>query len=205
MTMNNILMVQTSLNGDSSTSNQLATKLAEGLTEQVSSASDKITIRDLVSKPLPHLSQSEMASWMIAPEQRTPQQAEQANLSELLIEELQSSDTLIIGMPLYNFGVPSTFKAWIDRIARAGITFRYTENGPEGLLGGKKVYIVATRGGMYQGTAKDSQTQYLTDVFAFLGLSDIHFIYAEGLNMPGGDERLQLATDEINRISEINL
>jgi FMN-dependent NADH-azoreductase len=146
-----------------------------------------------------------MASWMVAPEQRNPQQAEQASLSELLIEELQGSDTLVIGMPLYNFGVPSTFKAWIDRIARAGITFRYTENGPEGLLNGKKVYIVATRGGMYKGTAKDSQTQYLTDVLGFLGMHEVNFIYAEGLHMPGGDVRLQLATDEINSIGESDL
>ena len=92
-------------------------------------------------------------------------------------------------MPMYNFGVPSTFKAWIDRIARAGITFKYTETGPVGLLKDKKVIIVAARGGLYEGTDKDTQSKYLTDVLGFLGLTDVTFVYAEGLAMSDNQEQ----------------
>ena len=94
-------------------------------------------------------------------------------------------------------GVPSTFKAWVDRVARAGITFNYTENGPVGLLNNKKVIIVATRGGIYKGTEKDSQSQFLKDFFSFIGLGDIQFIYAEGLNMPDGDLSFKGAQSDI--------
>ncbi len=89
----------------------------------------------------------------------------------------------MIGVPMYNFGIPSTLKAYFDHIARAGLTFRYTENGPEGLLTGKKAYIFATRGGQYAGTALDTQSAYIRDFLAFLGITDVEFIYAEGLNM----------------------
>ncbi len=196
--MQNILIVQSSLNGDQSQSNQLANQLASVFKQQ---GNHTTTIRDLVTSPLPHLSKDEMLAWMTPSQDRTPEQAELAVLSEQLIAELKQSDTLIVPMPLYNFSVPSTFKAWIDRVARAGITFQYTENGPQGLLTNKKVYVIATRGGMYQGTEKDSQTQYLNDVFSFLGMDNIEFIYAEGLNMQGGEKRLEAATDSINALS----
>ena len=100
---------------------------------------------------------------------------------------------LVIGMPMYNFGVPSTFKAWVDRLARAGVTFKYTENGPVGLLADKKVVVLAARGGQYVGTAKDTQTTYLKDFFAFVGLTDVEFVYAEGLAM--GEESFNGAMD----------
>jgi FMN-dependent NADH-azoreductase len=110
---------------------------------------------------------------------------------------------VIIGMPMYNFGVPSTFKAWIDRVARAGITFKYTETGPQGLLTNKKVYVLAARGGKYAGTPKDSQSQYLKDVLGFIGLNDIKFVYVEGLAM-GGDaaqSAWSFAEKELDRLS----
>lgn len=196
--MKNILIVQSSLNEAQSQSNQLANQLVSALQQQ----GDYTTvIRDLVSSPLPHLNKPEMAAWMTPSEDRTSEEVELNALSNELITELQHSDTIIVPMPLYNFSVPSTFKAWIDRVARAGITFQYTENGPQGLLTNKKVYVIATRGGIYKGTEKDSQTQYLNDVFSFLGMNNIEFIYAEGLNMQGGENRFEAAKDSINALS----
>lgn len=123
-------------------------------------------------------------------------------LSDQLIAELQTADSIVLGMPMYNFGVPSTFKAWIDRVARAGITFNYTQQGPVGLLTGKKVYTLAARGGMYAGSPKDSQSQYLKNVFAFLGMTDVEFIYAEGLAMGTDSSKnaWQTAEEHISRL-----
>ena len=104
---------------------------------------------------------------------------------------------------MYNLGIPSTLKSWIDQIARAGITFRYTENGPQGLLNGKKVYVLATRGGVYAGTSFDTQTDYVKNFFGFIGITDVEFIYAEGLNM--GEESktaaLKAAHETVNRLA----
>lgn len=195
--MKNILVVKSSLNTDQSQSNQLAGKLASSL------SSDKTTVteRDLVKQPLDHLNQAEMNAWRTPVEERSDDQHTLAHVSDELIEEVQASDAIVIGMPMYNFGVPSPFKAWIDRIARAGVTFQYTENGPVGLLQGKKVFVIATRGGVYKDTVKDTQTQYLKNVLAFLGMVDVQFIYAEGLNMQGGEERLQAAIDAIDGLN----
>ena len=96
---------------------------------------------------------------------------------------------IVIGVPMYNFGVPAQLKNWIDAIARAGVTFRYTEKGPEGLLKGKKVYVALTRGGKYRNTPADTQVPYLTTVLGFLGMTDVQFVYAEGLAMGPDAER----------------
>ena len=103
---------------------------------------------------------------------------------------------LVIGLPMYNFGVPSSLKAWFDHVARAGTTFRYTEQGPEGLMKGKKVYVLATRGGYHAGTAADQQTPFVRRFLSFLGMDDVEFVYAEGLAT--GDENRQQALDEAN-------
>jgi FMN-dependent NADH-azoreductase len=100
---------------------------------------------------------------------------------------------VVLGVPMYNFGVPAQLKNWIDAISRAKVTFRYTENGPEGLLQGKKVYVALTRGGKYRDTPADSQVPYLKTVLGFLGMTDIQFVYAEGLALGGEAERAALA------------
>jgi len=104
-----------------------------------------------------------------------------AAYSDRLIDELRAADVVVLGLPMYNFGVPSSLKAYFDHVARAGVTFRYTAQGPQGLLTGKKGYVLATRGGFYRGTSRDSQSSYVRDFFAFLGIDDVEFIYAEGL------------------------
>src|SRR5881296_633156 len=120
--------------------------------------------------------------------------------SDALIDELKRADVLVLGLPMYNFGVPSTLKAYIDHIARAGATFKYTEKGPVGLLTGKKAYVFATRGGLYAGTPLDTQTAYVRDMLRFLGINDVEFVYAEGLAI--GAERKAAALSEAQRAIE---
>ena len=109
--------------------------------------------------------------------------AEAGARSDALVAELQAADVLVIGLPMYNFNVPSTFKAWFDHVARAGVTFRYTSDGPQGLLTGKTAYILGARGGVYSGTANDHQEPYIRQMLGFLGITDVEFVYAEGLAM----------------------
>tara|TARA_R110000868_G_scaffold145327_12_gene365494 strand:- start:437 stop:1102 length:666 start_codon:yes stop_codon:yes gene_type:complete len=199
--MKNILVVNSSLSGENGNSNKLTSKLVARL--KVEHNNINVVERNLTTMNLPHLSMEEMVAWGTESGSRTSAQAALANFSETLIAELQDADTLIIGMPMYNFGVPSTFKAWIDRVARAGITFKYTETGPQGLLTNKKVYVLAARGGKYAGTAKDSQSQYLKDVLAFIGLSDVEFVYVEGLAMgvDSAESAWSFAEQELERLT----
>ena len=195
--MNQVLFIKTSLNDELSKSNTLASELITKFKKQTNA---NIVTRDVAKQPLPHLTLLEMEAWGTPQHERTEQQHDLATLSITLVEELKNSDTVVVAMPMYNFGVPSTFKSWVDRVARAGITFNYTENGPVGLLKNKNVIIVATRGGLYQGTVKDSQSQFLKDFFSFIGLSNVRFIYAEGLNMPDSHVNLAKAQSEIDSI-----
>lgn len=197
--MKNVLVINSSLNGENGNSTKLATHFADQLKKNKAL---NFIERDLSQMNLPHLGQDEMAAWMTPANERSAQQKLLAELSDELIAEVKASDTLVIGMPMYNFGIPSVFKAWIDRIARAGITFRYTENGPQGLLENKKVIVLAARGGIYAGTAKDTQTQYLKDFFAFIGITDVEFIYAEGLAMATKEQSWQKAQEKIIELIE---
>ena len=113
---------------------------------------------------------------------------------DALIAEMKAADVIVLGVPMYNFGVPAQLKNWIDAISRAGVTFRYTEKGPEGLLKGKNVYVALTRGGKYRNTPADTQVPYLQTVLAFLGMTDVHFVYAEGLAMGPDAERTAIAS-----------
>ena len=196
--MNNILFLKTSLNGAHANSNKIAYEL---ITKLKAKTGDNVIVQDVASYPLPHLSQLELDAWMTPELERTDEQKSIARVSDSLIEELKISDTIVLAIPMYNFGTPSSFKAWADRVARAGITFQYSENGPVGLLKNKKVIVVATRGGIYKNTPKDSQTQFLKNFFSFIGIDDIQFIYAEGLNMPDGDKKLLEAQAEIENFS----
>jgi len=153
-----------------------------------------VIARDLATNTVPHLTAERFQAFLAKPEARTLAQQKVVNESDALIDELQRADTIVIGLPMYNFGVPSTLKAYFDHIARAGVTFRYTEKGPEGLLKGKKAYVFATRGGLYVGTPLDTQTAYVRDFLRFLGIDDVEFIYAEGLAM--GDAKRDVALAE---------
>ena len=116
-------------------------------------------------------------------EQRRAVQAARVALDDAAIAQVQAADAIVLGVPMYNYGIPAQLKHWIDAIARAGVTFRYTAQGPEGLLKGKTVYVALARGGRHRDTPADTQVPYLKTVLGFLGMTDVHFIYAEGLNM----------------------
>ncbi|HYE35866.1 FMN-dependent NADH-azoreductase [Methylocaldum sp.] len=142
---------------------------------------DRVITRDLTRGPIPHLDETTLTGFFTPAEQRNPEQQAAVRLSDALIAELLAADVVVLGVPMYNFGIPSTLKAWIDHVARAGITFKYTENGPVGLIQGKQVFVLAARGGVHQGTPQDTQTGYLRNVLGFLGMTDVRFVYAEGL------------------------
>ncbi|MBS3955886.1 MAG: NAD(P)H-dependent oxidoreductase [Methylomicrobium sp.] len=162
----------------------------------------QVKVRDLATEPLPHLDAQRVSAFFASPGDRTPEQKRFVIESDTLINEIKQSNVIVIGLPMYNFGIPSTLKAYFDQIARAGLTFRYTENGPEGLLTDKKVFVFATRGGKYAGTPLDSQTTYVRDFLNFLGISEIEFIYAEGLNMGEEMKDKALATAH-QRLAEL--
>ncbi len=196
--MKTILQINSSLFGEQGQSSKMANDFVAQL--QANSDATQLLRRDLHADPLPHLDGQRFAAFTTpAAERDTAQQAVVAE-SDTLINELRDADIIVLGMPLYNLGVPSTFKAYIDHVARAGETFRYTANGPEGLLENKKVYIFAARGGKYEGTAMDTQSAYLRHILGLMGIKDIEFVYAEGLNM-GGDvaEQALVAAQDLIR------
>ena len=177
----NILQINASARREGANSTRVANSIVARL--HVAKPGATLTLRDLAVTPHPVLDEAALGALFTPAEQRTPEQAARVALDDALIAEIQAHDTIVLGVPMYNFGIPVQLKSWIDAIARAGVTFRYTANGPEGLLKGKKVYVALARGGLYRDTANDSQVPYLKAVLGFLGLTDVHFIYAEGLAM----------------------
>jgi FMN-dependent NADH-azoreductase len=162
----------------------------------------QVIVRDLARSPVPHLDAARFGAFLAKPESRSAEQRSVIAYSDELVEELRRADVVVIGLPMYNFGVPSTLKAYFDHVARAGVTFRYTEKGAVGLLTGKKVYVFTTRGGKYLGTPFDLETGFVRQFLAFIGLDDIEFIYAEGLAL-GADSvqsSVAAARREIERI-----
>ncbi|MDO9146794.1 MAG: NAD(P)H-dependent oxidoreductase [Hydrogenophaga sp.] len=177
----NILQINASARREGANSTKVANSVVERL--KAANPTATLTLRDLAVTPHPVLDEAALGALFTPAEQRTAEQAARVALDDALIAEIQAHDILVLGVPMYNFGVPVQLKAWIDAIARAGTTFRYTATGPEGLLKGKTVYVALARGGLYRDTANDSQVPYLKAVLGFLGLTDVRFIYAEGLAM----------------------
>ncbi|MDR5737428.1 MULTISPECIES: NAD(P)H-dependent oxidoreductase [unclassified Caballeronia] len=179
--MTTILQINSAARSQGAQSTLLADELTAKL--QQSNPGAKVAVRNLLADNLPHLDDATLGAFFTPADQRSAEQAAIVAKSDALIAELQAADIVVIAAPLYNFGISSQLKAYFDQIARAGITFRYTANGPEGLVTGKKVFVVSARGGKYVGTPHDSQTPYLQSFLGFLGMTDVNFIYAEGLNM----------------------
>jgi len=177
--MSTLLQINASIHGENGQSSQLASRFVAAWHQR--NPQTRIVHRDLAGEPVPHLTAERFAAFLAAPQQRDAAQHAVAQYSENLIEEIKQADVIVLGLPMYNFGVPSQLKAYFDHIARAGLTFRYTAQGPVGLLGGKKVYVFAARGGLYAGSPLDTQTQYVRDFLRFLGIEDVEFVYAEGL------------------------
>ena len=181
-----LLHIDSSILGDNSVSRQLS----QTIVEQWRQAHTRLEIsyRDLAAEAPGHLSAEILGAGFIDPQLHSPVQRDETALSASLLEEFLAADVIVLGAPMYNFSIPSQLKAWLDRVLVRGRTFKYTENGPVGLAGGKKVVIVSSRGGMYgEGSPArlmDHQESYLETVLGFMGITDVSVIRAEGVNMP---------------------
>ncbi|MCY1404500.1 FMN-dependent NADH-azoreductase 1 [compost metagenome] len=195
-----LLHIDSSILGDASASRQLSREVVDAW--RAAEAGLQVTYRDLAADAISHLSAASLVAAGTPAELRDAAQKHEAALGETSIEEFLAADAIVIGAPMYNFTIPSQLKAWIDRIAVAGQTFRYTEAGPEGLCGGKKVVIVSTSGGMHAGQATGvAHEEYLKLLFGFIGITDIEIVRAEGLAY-GDDVRSKAMSAAHSQISE---
>lgn len=180
--MKNILLIESSPRGSDSYSNQAARSIVNELQRRNPGA--KVVARDLGQNPPPHVGQAFATGQYAAPEQRTPEQAKAIELSDTYIDELFAADTIVMAVPMHNFGLPSTLKAWIDHIGRAGRTFTFSSNGPEGLVKGKHAILILASGGVYSlGPMKplDFTEPYLRTVLGFIGITDVDVVRVEGV------------------------
>ena len=199
--MSTLLQIKSSLFSDGGHSSRLADRFVAAWRQ--ANPDGRVVVRDLAREPVPHLDAERFAAFAARTPERTPRQQAVLAQSDALIAELRQADVVVLGVPMYNFGVPSTLKAYFDHVARAGVTFRYTDKGSVGLLTGKKVFVFAARGGRYAGTPRDTQTGFLREFLGFLGMTDVEFVYAEGLAIgeAARDEALAAADAAIERLA----
>jgi FMN-dependent NADH-azoreductase len=190
--MKTLLQINASLFSENGQSSRLAEQFVAQW--RAANPNGNVLARDVSADPVPHLTAQRFGALIAKPEDRTSEQQAVVDFSDALIDEIKRADVIALGLPMYNFGIPSTLKAYFDHIARAGVTFRYTDSGPVGLFTGKKVVAFAARGGAYAGTPLDTQTAYVRDFLRFIGLSDVEFVYAEGLNLGEQSKQVSLAT-----------
>jgi len=177
--MNTLLQIKSSIFSDGGQSSRLADRYVAAWRE--TNPDGQVIVRDLAVQPVPHLDGARFGAFLSKPGERTAAQQDVVDYSDELIEELRNADVIVLGLPMYNFGVPSGLKAYFDHIARAGVTFRYTEKGPQGLLNGKRAIVFAARGGIHAGQPSDTQTGFIRTFLGFLGITDVQFVFAEGL------------------------
>ena len=195
----NILQVNSSARADASHSTRLANDLVGQL--RAARPDARLTVRDVGRHPHPALDEAALQALFTPADQRTPAQAARVAQDDALIAELQAADVVVLAVPMYNFGVPAALKNWIDAIARAKVTFTYGEKGPVGLLTGKTVYVVTTRGGIYRDAPADTQVPYLRTTLGFLGMTDVRVVYAEGLAL-GPDAEQKAFASAAQQITE---
>jgi FMN-dependent NADH-azoreductase len=189
-----IVHLDTSFNGREASSSLLASKLVNRLTE---GAEAQVYYRDLSQEGLGHLTEEIFMGFQLPAEQRNEVQLASTAKSDEYIAELQDADALVVAVPMYNFSTPSQFKSWVDHVARAGVSFSYTPEGPKGLLNIKKAYVIATRGGQYAGTGYDFQAPWLEQVLKFIGVQEVEFIFAEAQATEQAAEAFQQAEQQI--------
>ncbi|MGC6231110.1 FMN-dependent NADH-azoreductase [Hafnia paralvei] len=177
--MSKVLVLKSSILANYSQSNVLADYFVEQWRQQHSD--DQIQVRDLAADPIPVLDGELVGALRPSDAPLTPRQQDALDLSNTLIKELKASDVIVIAAPMYNFNISTQLKNYFDLVARAGVTFRYTEAGPEGLLKGKKVYVLTSRGGIHKDTDTDLVTPYLRVFLGFIGLTDVEFVFEEGI------------------------
>ena len=179
--MSRILVIESSARQQGSVSRELTQQFIANW--QAAHPADQVQVRDLAAEPVPHLDATLLGGWMTPSEQQNDAEKAALARSNQLTDELLAADVLVLAAPMYNFAIPSTLKAWLDHVLRAGVTFKYTETGPQGLLTGKRAFVLTARGGIYAGSALDHQEPYLRQALAFVGIHDVQFIHAEGLNL----------------------
>lgn len=199
--MSRILYLQNSLFGADGQSSRLALAFIDGYREQ--HPGTEVVTRDLITDGVPHLDLERAGALRGFSDDLNDAQRAVLAQSDILVRELREADLVVIGMPMYNFGAPTQFKAWIDHIARAGVTFKYTDSGSVGLIDDKPVRVFAAHGGQHAGQPYETTTAFVKQIFGFMGIQDVRFIYAEGLNM--GDEISQrgLARAEADIAAEL--
>lgn len=190
----NILQINSSARSTGSESTRMGDAIVARL--QATHTGATLERRDLASNPHPVLDEATLGALFTPAAQRTAEQAARVALDDALIAQVQAADAIVIGAPMYNFGMTVQLKSWFDAIARAGVTFRYTATGPEGLLKGKKAYVALSRGGFHKGSASDAQQAHLKILLGFLGITDVTFVYSEGHGM--GPEAVAKAQAQAN-------
>ena len=195
--MTNILRVESSIKGEASVSRKLTDRIIARLTAADPGAT--VTLRDL-STGVPHIDGAWMGAVFTPAETRTPEQADRAAYSDTLLAEVRAADTLVIALPVYNFGVPAPLKGWIDHLARKGETFQYTEAGPEGLLKGKRAIVALSSDGTKIGSEIDFASGYIRHMLGFFGITDVDFIAADQMVF-GPEETLKKAEAQIDALA----
>ncbi|WNN42465.1 MULTISPECIES: FMN-dependent NADH-azoreductase [Winslowiella] len=196
--MSKVLVLKSSILAGYSQSGQLA----DFYVEQAKSAGDDVTVRDLAANPIPVLDGELVGALRPSEAPLTPRQQEALALSDELIAELQAHDTVVIAAPMYNFNIPTQLKNYFDLIARAGVTFRYTEAGPEGLVKNKRAVIISSRGGIHKDTPTDLLTPYVKLFLGFIGITDVNFVFAEGIAY-GPEVATKASTEAKDAIKQI--
>jgi len=181
--MSQVLVIESSARKQGSISRELTAQFIAQW--QAAHPGDTITVRDLAVDQVPHLDMDLLGGWMTPAEQQSDGEKTALARSNTLTNELLAADVLVLAAPMYNFTIPSTLKSWLDHVLRAGVTFKYTDTGPQGLLTGKRAYVLTSRGGIYAGSSSDHQEPYLRQALGFIGIHDVSFIHAEGLNLGG--------------------
>lgn len=201
--MSTLLHIDSSARYTGSLTRQLSAAYVEQW--QAKNAGGKVVQRDLASHILPHITEAMIGAYFTPADQRSAEQQAIIAESDKLVDELVAADTLVIGVPMYNFAPPSAFKAWVDHISRVGRTFSYGANGPTGLLTGKRAIVILSSGGVYsEGPAQplDFNGTYIRSVLGFLGITDVELITAEGVSM-GEEKAKQTLSQAQEKISAI--
>ncbi|MBF5057144.1 ACP phosphodieterase [Alcanivorax sp. 521-1] len=199
--MTRILYLQSSLFGEDGQSSRMARTFIDGYRQR--HPDTEVVTRDLVADGVPHLDLARAGALRGFSESLDDNQKAVLAHSDALVQELRDADLVVIGMPMYNFGAPTQFKAWIDHIARAGVTFKYTETGPVGLIDDKPVRVFAAHGGVHAGQPYETTTAFVKQIFGFMGIQDVRFVYAEGLNISDEVKRQALARADAETAAEL--
>ncbi|GLS24697.1 FMN-dependent NADH-azoreductase [Marinibactrum halimedae] len=196
----NLLVVKSSVFGQGGQSSGLAETFCQQWKARYPDAD--VVERDVVANPIPHLDGERIGALFSDPETRSSEQQSVVDFADDLLEELTRADAIVLAVPMYNFSIPSQLKAWMDHLARAGVSFKYTENGPVGLLKDKPIYVLAARGGVYQSSGQDYQAPLLKQFFGLLGFESLRFVYAEGLNL-GEESKASALNDATQHIANL--